>query len=127
MPISDNIKKLTDLALTDRILTYKERQVIAETALKEGISQQEINSYLDDALHERLKTYSKEQLKHCPHCGAQIPLISDVCLFCGESLENTEPLPNQTATPPAYVEGKAAGRVGVDGGAVNHYVTIIIR
>ena len=108
MPISDNIKKLTDLALTDRILTYKERQVIAETALKEGISQQEINSYLDDALHERLKTYSKEQLKHCPHCGAQIPLISDVCLFCGESLENTEPLPNQTATPPAYVEGKAA-------------------
>ena len=34
MPISDNIKKLTDLALTDRILTYKERQVIAETALK---------------------------------------------------------------------------------------------
>ena len=108
MPISDNIKKLTDLALTDRILTYKERQVIAETALKEGISQQEINSYLDDALHERLKTYSKEQLKHCPYCGAQIPLISDVCLFCGETLDNTEPQPNQTATPPPYITGDAA-------------------
>ncbi|MBP5682955.1 MAG: zinc ribbon domain-containing protein [Bacteroidales bacterium] len=88
MPISDNIKKLTDLALTDRILTYKERLVIEEEALKEGVSKQDIKAYLDDALHERLKTYSKEQLKRCPHCGAQIPLISDVCLFCGESLEN---------------------------------------
>lgn len=88
MQISDNIKKFIDLALSDRILTYKERLVIEDAALKEGISKQEINAYLDDALHERLKTYSKEQLRHCPHCGAQIPLISDVCLFCGESLEN---------------------------------------
>jgi hypothetical protein len=88
MQISDNIKKFIDLALSDRILTYKERLVIEDAALKEGISKQEINAYLDDALHERLKTYSKEQLRHCPHCGAQIPLISDMCLFCGESLEN---------------------------------------
>lgn len=88
MQISDNIKKIIDLALTDRILTYKERLVIEDASLKEGISKQEINAYLDDALHERLKNYSKEQLRHCPHCGAQIPLISDVCLFCGESLEN---------------------------------------
>ena len=66
MQISDNIKKLIDLALSDRILTYKERLVIEDAALKEGISKQEINAYLDDALHERLKTYSKEQLRHCP-------------------------------------------------------------
>ena len=108
MAISTNIKNLTDLALRDRVLTYKERQVIVEAALKEGTNIQEINAFLDDAYRERLKTYSKEQLKRCPHCGAQIPLVSDVCLFCGESLENTELQPNQTATPPTYVEGKAA-------------------
>ncbi|MBO4372081.1 MAG: zinc ribbon domain-containing protein [Bacteroidales bacterium] len=30
----------------------------------------------------------KEQLKHCPYCGAQIPLVSNECLFCGKSLTN---------------------------------------
>ncbi|MBQ2097476.1 MAG: hypothetical protein II480_04810, partial [Bacteroidales bacterium] len=83
MPVSKHIAGLTALALQDRILTYKERQVIVKEAVKEGTSLQEINSYLDDALTERLKSFSKEELKHCPYCGAQIPLLSDVCLFCG--------------------------------------------
>ena len=28
----------------------------------------------------------KEQLRHCPYCGGQIPLVSNECLFCGKSL-----------------------------------------
>lgn len=111
MAISTNIKNLTDLALRDRVLTYKERQVIVEAALKEGTNIQEINAFLDDAYRERLKTYSKEQLKRCPHCGAQIPLVSDVCLFCGEKLDNTEPQPKQSTTPPPYITGDAAQQI----------------
>ena len=106
MPISKNIAGLTALALRDRVLTYKERQVIVGEAMKEGISEKEINSYLDNALTERLKTFSKEDLKRCPYCGAQIPLISDVCLFCGQSLESHGS--QDDAPPPVYVSGKAA-------------------
>ena len=38
MPVSKHIAGLTALALQDRILTYKERQVIVKEAVKEGSS-----------------------------------------------------------------------------------------
>ncbi|MBQ2097417.1 MAG: hypothetical protein II480_04505 [Bacteroidales bacterium] len=114
MPISKHIADLTHLALRDRVLTFKERQVIVEAALKEGTNIQEINAFLDDAYRERLKTYSKEQLKRCPHCGAQIPLVSDVCLFCCEQLDSSEPQPRQTTTPPPYVTGDAAQQINAE-------------
>lgn len=106
MTISDNIKHLTDLALKDRVLTYKERQVIVEAAVKEGVAKEQIDAYLDNALHERLQSYSKEDLRRCPHCGAQIPLISDVCLFCGESLNAYNA--QDTVQPPPHISGKDA-------------------
>ena len=109
MPVSKHIAGLTALALQDRILTYNERQVIVKEAVKEGTSLQEINSYLDDALTERLKSFSKEELKRCPHCGAQIPLLSDVCLFCGQSLESHDI--QDDATPTVYVSGDAAKKI----------------
>ena len=86
MPISQKISLLTKSALKDRVLTFVERQIIVQTALDEGTSEQEINDYLNLALNERLKSYSKEELCHCPHCGAQTPLISNSCLFCGGAL-----------------------------------------
>ena len=104
MAISKNIIDLTALALKDRVLTYVERKVIIEAAMKEGVSAEEINSYLDNALNERLRSYSKEDLKRCPHCGAQIPLISDECPFCGQNLEHSD----NNLTPPSYLEGAAA-------------------
>lgn len=88
MPVSKHISDLTALALKDRVLTLVEKQTIVKSALAEGISEQEINSFLDNALKERLKSYKKEDLKSCPVCGSQIPLISDNCLFCGNSLTN---------------------------------------
>lgn len=30
----------------------------------------------------------KEQLRKCPYCGGQIPLVSNECLYCGKSLTN---------------------------------------
>lgn len=104
MAISKNIIDLTALALKDRVLTFVERKVIIDAAMKEGVSSEEINSYLDNALNERLRSYSKEDLKRCPHCGAQIPLISDECPYCGQNLEH----PGNNPTPPPYIEGVAA-------------------
>ncbi|MBO4372078.1 MAG: zinc ribbon domain-containing protein, partial [Bacteroidales bacterium] len=49
---------------------------------------EEINNYLDDQLQLRLKSYTKVDLRACPHCGAQIPLISDECMYCGKPLEH---------------------------------------
>ena len=86
MPISKKIILLTAEALKDRVLTFVERQTIVKAALKEGISESEVNQYIDNALQQRLKSYTKEELKQCPTCGAQIPLISNQCQFCGTML-----------------------------------------
>ena len=84
------IKDLTRLALADRVLTDLERQTIVNKAVKGGISKEEINRYLDEQLNLRLESYTKVDLRDCPYCGAQIPLISDECLYCGKPLEHIE-------------------------------------
>lgn len=84
---------LAHLALSDRVLTYTERQTIAKAAMEEGTPEEEINTVLDNMLTQRLKFFTKEELRNCPHCGAQIPLISDTCLFCGGSLQSTDTQP----------------------------------
>ena len=83
MAVSKKIFDLTRLALQDRVLTFKERQTIVRVALEEGVSEQEINAFLDNMLNQRLKTMAKEELCSCPGCGAQIPLISEDCMYCG--------------------------------------------
>lgn len=90
MAISNKIAKLTALAQKDRVLTYVERQTIVKAAIEEGVGEDEINAYLNKALEERMKTYSKEELTHCPTCGAQVPLISDECVYCGAKLKTAE-------------------------------------
>ena len=107
MAISKHTLDLIKLALEDRELTFKERQVIVDAAVKEGASVAEINAVLDNMVALRLRSYSKEQLKRCPSCGAQIPLISDDCFYCGAQLEKTA----QTSTfaPSSYnISGEEA-------------------
>lgn len=87
-PIPQSIIDLTALALSDRILTPLERETIIEAGVKEGVPKQHIIEYIENEYRERLKSYTKEELRDCPFCGAQIPLVSDECLFCGKSLEN---------------------------------------
>ncbi|MBR4267114.1 MAG: zinc ribbon domain-containing protein [Bacteroidales bacterium] len=89
MAVSKKIIELTKLALVDRVLTYKEREVIVKNAIAEGVSEAEINAFLDNMLTQRLKSFSKEELKSCPSCGSQIPLIADQCQFCGKILSNS--------------------------------------
>lgn len=96
------IKELTALALSDRILTDLERETIVNKAVEGGIPLKEINQYLDEQLKIRLQSYSKSDLRACPHCGAQIPLLSENCIFCGNELEHIE---NPIAIP-SYVISK---------------------
>lgn len=86
MAIKKHIKDLVALALQDRILTYKERQTILQEAKNTGSNVKDTEEYIDKALRKRLKSFSKEELIHCPSCGALVPLISDDCLFCGTHL-----------------------------------------
>ena len=104
MAVSKHIVDLTRLALMDRELTYRERQTIMIEARAEGIPDAEINAFLDNMYAQRLKSFSKEELKDCPACGAQIPLISDQCLFCGHMLEHQE----GSSVKPISVTGCAA-------------------
>ena len=89
MAVSKKIFDLTRLALQDRVLTFKERQTIVKVALEEGVPELEINAFLDNMLNQRLKTFAKEELCSCPGCGAQIPLISEDCMYCGIKLEKS--------------------------------------
>ena len=86
MAISKHILDLVTLALQDRVLTYKERQAILQEAKNTGSNVKDTEEYIDKALRKRLKSFSKEELIHCPSCGALVPLISDDCLFCGTHL-----------------------------------------
>lgn len=104
MPLSQHIIDLTRLALRDRVLTFKERETIVNVAVKEGVPSDEINQYLDNALTERLKSFTKEELKRCPFCGAQIPLVQNSCPFCGNILQNTD----NKSVPPPFVLGEEA-------------------
>ena len=87
-PIPQSIIDLTALALSDRVLTPLERETIIEAGIKEGVPKKHIIEYIENEYRERLKSYTKEELRDCPFCGAQIPLVSDDCLFCGKPLEH---------------------------------------
>lgn len=88
--IPGKIKQLTALALKDRVMTPVERQTIIDEALKKGVFADVINKYLDDALDERLKSYTKEELGNCPGCGHGVPVFADQCPYCGRTLEHQE-------------------------------------
>lgn len=109
MAISNHIIDLTALALQDRVLTFKERQTIVDAALKEGVSANEINAYIDNALNIRLKSYTKEELGSCPGCGHGVPLIADDCPYCGRTLEHQESA--QQVPPPYRISGEEANIV----------------
>ncbi len=99
MAISQKIIGLTELALKDRVLTPVEKATIIDAAVAEGTPVEEITQYLNSALRQRLEShYSKDELKRCPSCGAQVPLIADKCLFCMQDL------PVDAPKPPPYVK-----------------------
>ncbi|MBR4625571.1 MAG: zinc ribbon domain-containing protein [Alphaproteobacteria bacterium] len=99
-----NIEKLTALALSDGVITDLERGIIEYKASLLGVSSTQIKHYLEAQLEMRLKSYTKVDLRDCPFCGAQIPLVSDECLYCGKSLEHIE----DSLVMPTEIEGREA-------------------
>lgn len=109
MAIPKKIIDLTTLALQDRVLTFRERETIVAEALEMGVSQEEIDAYLTNALNKRLQSYTKEELGSCPGCGHGVPLVADECPYCGTVLQHNE----HQVVPPIHpgslnVSGRAA-------------------
>ncbi|MBO7567497.1 MAG: hypothetical protein J6T60_10450 [Bacteroidales bacterium] len=103
--VNKYIKDLVDLALQDRVMTYTERLIIVNAAAKRNIKADQVNKYIDKAVAKRMKdSLTKEEMQHCPSCGAQVPLIANDCLFCGRSLVGPE-------RKVIKVDGEAAKRI----------------
>ena len=91
MAVSKYIKDLVALALQDRVMTFTERQTIIKAAVAENVPKKEIKKYIDAEVAKRMKdSLSKEELQHCPSCGAQVPLFANDCLFCGHTFSDAK-------------------------------------
>lgn len=88
--IPKQITNLIDLALRDGIMTLREKQTIIAEAMAQGLDKDEITAEIDSRLRQLVDTMPKENLKRCKSCGAQIPLISDDCLYCGVQLTQSK-------------------------------------
>lgn len=86
--MKDEIKKLIEAALTDGVLTAKEREVILKKAVALGEDPDEIDIYLDAEV-QKVEQKSDAAIrqakgKACPYCGGPIPLLTDKCPHCGQ-------------------------------------------
>lgn len=86
--MKDEIKKLIEAALTDGVLTAKEREVILKKAVALGEDPDEVEIYLEAELQkvEQKADAAIRQAKGktCPYCGGPIPQLTDKCPHCGQ-------------------------------------------
>lgn|GEM_PF-5746371 len=86
MIIPQNIIDLVNLAICDNNITFDERKMIIEAAKREGISEKEINEYINTAFKQHFQSQPKDDLLYCKHCGnLVIPTYGD-CPFCGNKI-----------------------------------------
>jgi len=82
----DELKKLIEIAMTDGIITSKERTVIFNKAAALGIDAAEVEIYLDAEIQKAEQAADVEKRdkigKVCPQCGKQVPPLALVC-DCG--------------------------------------------
>lgn len=76
-------------AMADNILTHEEKQEIISQANVLGVGEQELQSIIHDGIQQVVARLPKEDTTNCPCCGAQTPLISRNCVFCGQSILST--------------------------------------
>lgn len=95
---NEQLEQLIEAALTDGVLTDKEKQVLFKKAESLGIDKDEFEMVLDARLVKAQQAQqpvhaAKEKLGNivtCPNCGAQIPGGAAVCPECGYEFRNTE-------------------------------------
>lgn len=75
------IDKLINLALENGI-SEKEREILIKKAESLGLDRFEFELYLESKIETSSKQPQKKDLKSCPKCGSNIPLISKVCSYC---------------------------------------------
>ena len=82
----DELKKLIDAAMTDGVLTDKERQVILKKAEEMGLDRDEIDLYLDAQVQKidqaNDAAVRKQKGKTCPYCQGDVPLLATKCPHC---------------------------------------------
>jgi hypothetical protein len=92
------LEKLVDMALADKVLTEKERQVLFKKAQEMGIDLDEFEVYLDGRLQiatqatqnsSAPKSEKLGEVRKCPGCGAIVPPLKTACVECGLELRNS--------------------------------------
>jgi len=86
--LSDEFNRLIDAALTDGVLTPKEREVIHKKALLEGLDPDEVDVIIESRLQEiQMKAQSvANKVRKCPYCGSLLQPGDVKCPQCGNAL-----------------------------------------
>lgn len=85
---SDDLNKLIESAFADGVLTDKERAIIKNRAIKEGVDPDELDLILDAEVHKRSinntpKTQKAGTIIRCPNCDAVVEAGAVKCNYCG--------------------------------------------
>jgi predicted RNA-binding Zn-ribbon protein involved in translation (DUF1610 family) len=82
---TEELQKLIDAALTDGVLTDKEREVIHKRALLEGVDPDEVDLLLNSEVQkiQQQKQEAVAKVRKCPNCGAIISGMESECPECG--------------------------------------------
>lgn len=85
--IPEELDALLQEYLTDGVISPRERKVLLKKAASLGLDVEEIDLYID-AQEQKVSRAMTAKVEHqrgmkCPHCAAQIPLLTDKCPECG--------------------------------------------
>lgn len=101
---SKELESVIEAALSDGVLTDKEREVLHKRALLEGIDPNELDVIIEGRLAKMKKEEDLLQLetpvdsskygdvKRCPQCGTPVEGFSGKCSACGYEFKNLDAL-----------------------------------
>ena len=106
--MNEKLDKLISLAITDGIITDKERDILLRKATEEGVDLDEFEMYFEAKLFEKQqelkeqtaaqilppplekKSNKEGDLKKCPSCGAPVQSFATKCSDCGHEFRNIQ-------------------------------------
>lgn len=102
--MTEKLEKLIALAITDGVITDKEREILLKKAIEEGLDLDEFEMEFEAKLFERQQELKKQtasqitkpksnkegDLKKCPSCGAPVQSFNTKCGDCGHEFRNIE-------------------------------------